>query len=367
MPRPVLATAQSGHPTLDVFSPVNENGSFEFDRVIKLGRVHRRTKKKGAWKPSWKPACLVLRPNLLSIYKNEDETELLASILLSDVTAVSTVRKLHTDNVFGIFSPSKNYHFQGQSATDTAAWITALRTEAHVYEDDDLQPPSPQFQQPQENYESTDLSAGEERTSGFPQPPLSPRVGSKARPRKLSNVQDYSGNELATTSHSDFSDVQAGSLPKTFGSSLNLPSNLTPILSSQNLRPGTGRNASQLSGFDPLNDPERVIRQGWLQVLKTRGGVKQWKSLWVVLRARNLSFYKNEQEYSVVKIMPMSSIINAAEIDPISRSKQFCLQVIAEEKTYRLCAPDEDALARWLGALKSVFARRAERGKGLAE
>jgi hypothetical protein len=54
----------------------------------------------------------------------------------------------------------------------------------------------------------------------------------------------------------------------------------------------------------------------------------------------------------------MSQIINAAEIDPISRSKNFCLQIIAEERSYRFCAPDEEALARWLGALKSVVVTR---------
>lgn len=30
---------------LDTFSPVNQNGSFEFDRVIKSGYVHKRTSK----------------------------------------------------------------------------------------------------------------------------------------------------------------------------------------------------------------------------------------------------------------------------------------------------------------------------------
>ena len=54
----------------------------------------------------------------------------------------------------------------------------------------------------------------------------------------------------------------------------------------------------------------------------------------------------------------MSQVINAAEIDPISRSKNFCLQIIAEERSYRFCAPDEEALARWLGALKSVVVTR---------
>ena len=31
--------------TLDTFSPVNQNGSFEFDRVIKCGYVQKRTQK----------------------------------------------------------------------------------------------------------------------------------------------------------------------------------------------------------------------------------------------------------------------------------------------------------------------------------
>lgn len=56
----------------------------------------------------------------------------------------------------------------------------------------------------------------------------------------------------------------------------------------------------------------------------------------------------------------MRQIIDAAEIDAISRNKAFCFQVIVEEKTYRLCAADEEDLAKWLGALKSVLARRRE-------
>jgi hypothetical protein len=113
-----------------------------------------------------------------------------------------------------------------------------------------------------------------------------------------------------------------------------------------------------MSGFDVTVDPERVIRQGWLQVLRSKGGVKQWKNSWVVLRPKTLSFYKNEQEYSAVRLFSMSSVIDAAEIDPVSRSKQFCLQLILEDKAYKCCAPDEDSLAKWLGSLKSVLVKR---------
>lgn len=54
----------------------------------------------------------------------------------------------------------------------------------------------------------------------------------------------------------------------------------------------------------------------------------------------------------------MSQVIDAAEIDPMSRSKNFCLQIIAEEKSYRLCTADEESLAKWLGSLKSILVAR---------
>lgn len=37
---------RTGHLTLDTFSPVNEHGSFEFDRVLKQGKVLCRMKSK---------------------------------------------------------------------------------------------------------------------------------------------------------------------------------------------------------------------------------------------------------------------------------------------------------------------------------
>ena len=54
----------------------------------------------------------------------------------------------------------------------------------------------------------------------------------------------------------------------------------------------------------------------------------------------------------------MSQVIEAADVDPVSLTKSHCLQVIAEEKAYRLCTPDEDSLAKWLGSLKSIIIAR---------
>ena len=46
LPSPSSASRiRTSHLALDTFSPVNQNGSFEFDRVLKSGYVQKRTRK----------------------------------------------------------------------------------------------------------------------------------------------------------------------------------------------------------------------------------------------------------------------------------------------------------------------------------
>lgn len=371
-----LQSFKSGHLNLNTFSPVNQNGSFEFDRVLKSGWVNRRVKSKGAWKPTWKQTYLVLRPNLLSMYKHDDETGIRASITLSDVTAVAPVKKANLANVFGVFSLSKNYHFQGSSAIDTADWIERIRKESRIDIHDEIAIASPvAANEGPENrypYETTDLSGDDGDRPNSPEMSHWPvrrqrdnRSRASTMQRQPSALHDFSGNEMMT-SYSDFSDPPATgtSVPRTEVGPVEKPASATTV---ESQRPNVARNASRISVFEVSTDAERVIRQGWLDCLKTKGAVKQWKKLWVVLRPKNISFYKNEQEYSAVRIVSMSSVINAAEVDPISRSKNYCLQLIVEDKTYRFCAPSEDSLAKWLGALKSVLARRLDAGRHISE
>ena len=372
-------------------SPVNQNGSFAFDRVIKRGKVERRVKKKGAWKASWKPAYLVLRPNLLSVYRDSDETELRASITLSDVTAVAPVKKSHHENVFGVFSPAKNHHFSTIGARDTSDWIAILRLEARTEEQSDLQPPNASFQQGDNvGYDTTDMSADEElHAPASPEVPQWAVKGQKNRvlpqasvdPRKSSAVPYPSGNESFATSQSDFSDGFGSSVPNSKGylsTSVPIqPSTLAPIpddVPTSPIRPGIDRNASHLSDIGTLTqhvskstpkaqpvqshqDPSRVIRQGHLKLAKTTSGVKQWKSIWMVLRAPALSIYKSNNEYTPVIVIPIYNLIEAAEID--RRNKPNCFQIIGEEKTYRLQAESENELESWLGAFKSVLVKQS--------
>jgi hypothetical protein len=45
VPQQPAAAGPRTHLAVDAFSPVNQNGSFEFDRVIKSGYVQKRTQK----------------------------------------------------------------------------------------------------------------------------------------------------------------------------------------------------------------------------------------------------------------------------------------------------------------------------------
>jgi hypothetical protein len=79
-----------------------------------------------------------------------------------------------------------------------------------------------------------------------------------------------------------------------------------------------------------------------------------------VLRLKSLSVYKSEEEYKVLYLIPFDQIVEAVDIDPISKGKQHCFMVITEERNWRFAAGDEGGLEKWLGAIKSVVARRKE-------
>lgn len=356
--------SRNGQGILDTFSPVNEHGSFAFDRVLKTGKVFRRVKHKHVFRASWKSAYLVLRPNLLSVYKDEEATRLRVAITLSDVTAVATVKTPRSSrkHVFGIFTPSKNYRFEAPSERDAEDWIERIRTETPRDEDEQAfmalsnkrEPPKIQRQFVDDTTDHSDHDAIPRASSPELGRALSPVAGSSSRRPPI--TQDYSGNEV--TSYSELSD---GPSPMRSSRLRSMPSIHTLSISAPEDKPISSslpRDLSRQSELGILRDPERVVCQGYLQGLRIKGTVRQWKRLWVVLRPKTLAFYKDDQEYSALKIISMSQVIDAAEVDPMSRSKRFCLQLIAEEKTYRLCAPDEESFARWLGALKSIFVAR---------
>jgi hypothetical protein len=161
--------------------------------------------------------------------------------------------------------------------------------------------------------------------------------------RRFSAV-DYSGNEIGSAS--DLSD--AGIVRKL----------TNPLVSAEESRPVPIRSNTHNTNVNGLEDDERVVWHGHMLWLKSNKGIRQWKKCWMVLRQKNMVLYKNEEEYRAELVIPMSSVMSAVEIDPISKSKVHCMQIIVEEKTYRFAAADEEILAKCLGSLKSILVRR---------
>lgn len=316
------------HSNVDAFSPVNNDGCFEFDRVIKSGYVQKRTQKtkvgnhdhprlvrpKLTWMPQkWKSIYLVLRPNTLSMYKDEKETKLRHQIYLSDLTAVAFLKdpKQKRKNVFGLFSPSRNFHFQAPTTEDTEAWVELIRRDARIEEEEEemfLASPIIRRQSPAglrpvpPTYSLDRIGDNEHFLSSSPEPfrPPAPRFRGPPGRRKSSNVESsgLSGNELA--SHSDFSD---NDIQRTHDASIESLAVQSPPIelgdALQSNRPSVNIcSASQVSITNTEQDPDRVIWQGWLWFLRTKRGVRQWKQMWTVLRPRNLILYKDESEYT---------------------------------------------------------------------
>jgi hypothetical protein len=394
--RPVTVPAQKSAPGLvsrlavDTYSPVNQNGSFEFDRVIKSGYVQKRTQKTKvesapdstgfnqareiltAVLQTWRTIYLVLRPNALSIYKSDKEEKLRRKIYLSDLTAVTLLKdpKNKRHNVFGLFSPSKNYHFQAPTLSEAQQWVELIRQDARIEEEEEemflaspvVQLPSfLQGAQAESSGPARVVASPERYLSSSPEPPEPPiRNLGKSYARRPSQLDSsgLSGAELA--SHSDFSDSEVHRVPGASFESLAVPQPSTSPSAGPSRPPPGPTTAHRISVSHHEADPDRVIWQGWMWFQRSKGGVRQWKRSWGVLRPRNLILYRDEAESSVLFVLYMSSIVNVVETDPVGRTKRHCLQIITDEKTYRFCAHDEEALVQCLGAFKSLLAKRRE-------
>ncbi|KAG0247166.1 hypothetical protein BG011_001916, partial [Mortierella polycephala] len=93
----------------------------------------------------------------------------------------------------------------------------------------------------------------------------------------------------------------------------------------------------------------KVVRQGYL--LKLGNTYKTWRKKWFVLRGDKLTYYKNQKEYQPHGIIPLSTIIDCLQTDPVSKHKQYCLRIVTAKRSFVCCAPDEDTLLQWLDAL----------------
>lgn len=332
---------------------------------------------------------LVLRPNLLSIYRDEEETQLRHQINLSEVTAVALrrdrKRKGEHAGVFGIFSPSRNFHLEAEAEPDAKLWVDLIRREARMDEEDhqNMTVTSPGgsqaafigFGRPSTSTGTVPWTRVNRASSEASDPTRRSRSASgvdsiepisSARYRKRNDLYELSGNE--TGSYSDFSDLPAfGSLGDiTATSSHGLQRNLAvaeTVLEDATSEPIASRQVRNRNDFYMIGkatDQERVIWHGYLRWLKSHSGMRQWKKYWVVLRLKSLTLYKNEEVETLIleetrdtdsfRNTPLSSSFQSlqllmrwrlipyrkAEVS-VSKSSPMIVRTAFARKTRRIC------------------------------
>ncbi len=188
------------------------------------------------------------------------------------MTAVARRRQTKRSRaaVFTIFTPARNFHLDTRDEALADAWVDAIRAAARVDEweesalassEDDGEPAAVAAAAPAASAPRT--IPGRRPSSSVGQPVLAPEA-------------------LSAGSFSSISSLGAANFP---GSAFSLANVTDP----PRLGPRT------MSAAEAEVDRERVLRNGRLHLLKGKGGVKKWKPVWAVLRAKSLAIYPNEQ------------------------------------------------------------------------
>lgn len=208
-----------------------------------------------------------------------------------------------------MFSSSRNFHIETASEKEAQEWVELIRREARIDEEDEemiLMSPSMARElatpfgvrergatiggsssEEQEGF--TGIHTGSRSVSG---------PGNLHSARRPSNtVTNFSGNEQGS-----FSDLSDPGFPDSVTSLSNEPGIVAKVPGENTIygaptRPAAKRNVSHMSALNKSNPPpeERVVFHGWLYLLKTHGGVKQWRSVWAVVRPKTFAIYKNEE------------------------------------------------------------------------
>lgn len=208
---------------------------------------------------------------------------------MSEVTAVAPFKSPRSkrQHLFAIYCSTGNYRFQAESQKDAEDWIQRIRSETRL---DEEEAAFLALSKKKKSKKSAMKQFGEDSTSSSSRP-SSPELGASLSPnsqaRRFAYPPDFSANDMT----SEWSDGPSNNItlrPKRSANNLSSPAQ-------KGGQPPLAREGNRNTDVGILRDPERVLCNGYLQCLRTKGGVRTWKRYWVVLRPKSLGFYKNEK------------------------------------------------------------------------
>ncbi|ODV95203.1 hypothetical protein PACTADRAFT_33781 [Pachysolen tannophilus NRRL Y-2460] len=114
---------------------------------------------------------------------------------------------------------------------------------------------------------------------------------------------------------------------------------------------------------------EIIIEKGEMKRLYKR--YNQWKRFYIILTNKRLIFYKDQgsnfansnfseklRSEKPAKIILMDDVLDIVELDPLSKTKNWCLLIITTKKRIRFSVENEDELIKWLVAIKMLLSKR---------
>ncbi|KAI7876323.1 PH-domain-containing protein [Lichtheimia hyalospora FSU 10163] len=326
------------------------------EKAVKSGYLLKKGEKRRTWKRRW----FVLRTTKLAMYKDSKEYKLLRIIDLHEIHSVVHVTNNKYKYMFAISTPKRMFYLQADTQQEMNDWITTLeRTKMeHMALDPDNDDATSSLVDQPFSHQRRRSSQGNTSSIDHPPPPSLPtsRRLSKQPPPHVAPV------DIPKAVNYHHHDLSAYSPSRTYP--------LSPISDHQAHSFATEGLASseddeeygwrdEMTHVHHEETRNRVLMEGYLLKL---GRNKGWRKRWFVLRTDTLSYYEDDKEYAPHRIIPLTHIIDALEIEPISKNKRFCFKIIIHKRSYVLCASSERELESWLNAL-SIAMRRAKKGE----
>ncbi|KAG7196167.1 uncharacterized protein KQ657_000179 [Scheffersomyces spartinae] len=323
----------------------------ESNEVVIASYLYKRSKKTHQWKSRW----VVLRQLQLSYYKDSSEHKPLKVIPIKNLLSTSEVQDSQRFR-FAIYTNNKVIHFKCESEKELRKWMECLRELIDEHDD------------------TKHMIKEVERLHMESEGPISPTVLPHSRqnqpngnlpeivPPPLSG--DQSDGEESSFYSSEISD--SGFAPNTSITHIPPPPTIQELQEEEEREEKLDSQRSQLEVKDnEANESVRlsehdeyIVEQGYLLRLKKR--FMQWKKYYLVLTNKTLYFYNSKQSALLKNILPYKTIscdhiVDVIDVDPLSRSKVWCLLIITPTKRIRFCASSEEEVEKWFAALQAVI------------
>lgn len=340
------------------------------DSHLKSGWLWKRTKQR-----SWNKRWFVLRERQLTYYKDETEYKPRQVIATADIMTAAMVTDQHRPGHFAVYTSQRTIHLRDENANEARDWVELIRHAANAVAESIL---SSSFQRLQ-----TPSYANEIITNPPNMAPLdSVLVGATTSPSQRVSLGDYAsgvgvggerGGERGGVGGVGRGVGERGGERREGDMLVGPHYTLVPhgSMSSQGSIVQSDMTSQEyaVESSSPENrdheeytdeefdvENEKIIKQGYLYRLKNR--YNQWKRQWVVLSTARVLLFKSDNIHKTpVKSLGLDTIADAVDIEPLSKSKTLCMQLITDKHRVKFCAESEDELTSWLASFKAALSR----------